>query len=193
MRELARRRLTGTRGAGEGGCADARADATAAATSSRPHPKIGFGIEEPGTPPQSCSDVSRTAVARSNSSVSGTRPASVGTADHSSATAPDTCGVAMEVPEKREYPFPGTEERIETPGATMSGFIRLEPSTVTGPRLLKDAMTRNLAAMANRYAESAMRAAMRQRDEYLAQATDTADLERRLRTWQAPRYASHLN
>lgn len=60
-------------------------------------------------------------------------------------------------------------------------------------RQLKAAITRKLAALANRYAESAMRAAMRQRDKYLAQATDTADLERRLRTWQAPRYASHLN
>jgi hypothetical protein len=28
-------------------------------------------------------------------------------------------------------------ERVLVPGATMSGLIRLEPSTVTGPRLLK--------------------------------------------------------
>ncbi len=60
-------------------------------------------------------------------------------------------------------------------------------------RRLKAAITRKSAALANRYAESAMRAAMRQRDKYLAQATDTADLERRLRMWQARRYASHLN
>lgn len=59
-------------------------------------------------------------------------------------------------------------------------------------RRLKAAITRKSAALANRYAESAMRSAMRQRDKYLAQATDTADLERRLRTWQAPRYASHV-
>jgi hypothetical protein len=32
-----------------------------------------------------------------------------------------------------------TEERTLTPGATMSGFMRLEPSAVTGPRLLKPA------------------------------------------------------
>ena len=29
------------------------------------------------------------------------------------------------------------EERVEAPGATMSGLIRPEPSMVTGPRLLK--------------------------------------------------------
>jgi hypothetical protein len=28
-------------------------------------------------------------------------------------------------------------ERVPVPGATMSGLIRLEPSMVTGPRLLK--------------------------------------------------------
>ena len=60
-------------------------------------------------------------------------------------------------------------------------------------RRLTAAITRKSAALANRYAESALQAAMRQRDKYLAQATDTADLERRLRTWQAPRYVSHLN
>ena len=29
------------------------------------------------------------------------------------------------------------EERLGLPGATMSGLMRLEPSIVTGPRLLK--------------------------------------------------------
>jgi hypothetical protein len=29
------------------------------------------------------------------------------------------------------------DERTEAPGATMSGLMRFEPSTVTGPRLLK--------------------------------------------------------
>jgi len=60
-------------------------------------------------------------------------------------------------------------------------------------RWLTAAIKRKSVAVADRCAESAMRAAMRQRDAYLAQATDTADLERRLRTWQAPRFASHLN
>ena len=31
-------------------------------------------------------------------------------------------------------------ERVFVPGAVMSGFIRLLPSIVTGPRLLKEAM-----------------------------------------------------
>ena len=30
-----------------------------------------------------------------------------------------------------------TDERFETPGAEMFGFMRPEPSMVTGPRLLK--------------------------------------------------------
>jgi len=58
-------------------------------------------------------------------------------------------------------------------------------------RRMKAALTRKTAALANRYAESALRAASRQRDSYLAQATDTADLERRLQTWQSPRFMSH--
>ena len=32
-----------------------------------------------------------------------------------------------------------TEDRTLTPGATMFGLMRPEPSTVTGPRLLKPA------------------------------------------------------
>jgi hypothetical protein len=32
-----------------------------------------------------------------------------------------------------------TEDRFGFPGAAMSGLIRFEPSTVTGPRLLKPA------------------------------------------------------
>ena len=31
-------------------------------------------------------------------------------------------------------------ERMPAPGAVISGFIRLLPSTVTGPRLLKEVM-----------------------------------------------------
>lgn len=40
--------------------------------------------------------------------------------------------------------------------------------------------------LADAYAESAMRAGARKRDEYLSRATDIADLERRLRMLQAP-------
>jgi len=64
-------------------------------------------------------------------------------------------------------------------------------STLT--RRVAAAIARSSGALADAYAESALKASMRQRDRYLAQATDTADLERRLRSWQAPRYASHLN
>ena len=53
------------------------------------------------------------------------------------ATSPATCGAAMLVPDMMPYPPPGIEERTLTPGAAASGFMRLEPSRVTGPRLLK--------------------------------------------------------
>src|SRR5688572_3252177 len=138
VRAPVRPRVTGIRGAGGGGGTGTAA--AAAATSMRPQPKTGFGIAEPGTPPQTWSEKSLTAVARRSSSVSATRPASDGTADQRSATAPATWGEAIEVPESRLYAPVGTEDRIETPGATTSGFIRFEPSTVTGPRLLKLAM-----------------------------------------------------
>ena len=62
-----------------------------------------------------------------------------GRADHSRATTPTTCGPAIEVPLKFPYAvsLALTDERFDTPGAEMSGFMRSEPSTVTGPRLLK--------------------------------------------------------
>ena len=50
--------------------------------------------------------------------------------------------MAIEVPLKlEEYELMGTLEYILVPGAAMSGFCRLLPSTVTGPRLLKLAIT----------------------------------------------------
>jgi hypothetical protein len=55
------------------------------------------------------------------------------------------------------------------------------------------AIARRSAALVDAYAESAMHANMDRRDRYLAQATDVADLERRFRSWQSPRYAPHLN
>ena len=62
-----------------------------------------------------------------------------GRADQSSATTPTTCGPAIEAPVKIEYAESPlfTEDRTLTPGATMSGLIRPDPSTVTGPRPLK--------------------------------------------------------
>jgi hypothetical protein len=64
-----------------------------------------------------------------------------GRADQSRATTPTTWGPAIEVPLNVEYAVSlvRTEDRTLTPGATISGFMRLEPSTVTGPRLLKPA------------------------------------------------------
>ena len=68
---------------------------------------------------------------------------SVGRADQSRATAPTTWGPAIEAPEKNEYAesLPFVADRTLTPGATMSGLMRPEPSIVTGPRLLNPART----------------------------------------------------
>ena len=46
----------------------------------------------------------------------------------------------MLVPSKTAYPFVGTLDRTLTPGAETSGFSRLLPSIVTGPRLEKPAI-----------------------------------------------------
>src|SRR5262249_10767350 len=66
----------------------------------------------------------------------------LGTAFHNNAMAPAMCGVAMDVPLKNAYELslPLVDERVGFPGATISGLIRLLPSAVTGPRLLKLAM-----------------------------------------------------
>ena len=63
----------------------------------------------------------------------------LGTACHRSATTPTTCGPAIEVPLAVVYAesLVFVADRVLVPGATMSGLSRLEPSTVTGPRLLK--------------------------------------------------------
>jgi hypothetical protein len=60
-------------------------------------------------------------------------------ADHSSAIAPEICGVAIDVPLAVVYAVSLVleHERVPVPGAVISGFIRLLPSAVTGPRLLK--------------------------------------------------------
>ena len=50
------------------------------------------------------------------------------------------------------------------------------------------AIARKAVALADEFARSAMRSGERRRDAYLAQATDTADLERRVRAWQARWY-----
>jgi hypothetical protein len=82
---------------------------------------------------------SGSAVLASSSLVSAMFRERLGIADQSRATTPVTCGPAIEVPLKKEYAesLSATEERTFTPGATMSGLMRFEPSLVTGPRLLK--------------------------------------------------------
>jgi hypothetical protein len=52
------------------------------------------------------------------------------------------CGVAMDVPLKFAYELSLAlvHERVFVPGAQISGLMRLLPSDVTGPRLLKPAM-----------------------------------------------------
>ncbi len=56
--------------------------------------------------------------------------------------APEIWGVAMEVPLAVVYKLSPAfvAERVPVPGAVISGFVRLLPSLVTGPRLLKEAM-----------------------------------------------------
>jgi len=56
--------------------------------------------------------------------------------------APATWGVAIDVPLKFAYELSlaFVDERVPVPGALISGLIRLLPSDITGPRLLKLAM-----------------------------------------------------
>ncbi len=46
-----------------------------------------------------------------------------GNRPRSMAMAPDTCGVAIEVPEKSWYVLPGVEDQICRPGAAMSTVV----------------------------------------------------------------------
>src|SRR6185503_216920 len=71
-----------------------------------------------------------------------TCPRRLGCADKTSAMPPATWGVAIDVPLKLTYELTVflLADLVLVPGAAMSGFMRLLPSTVTGPRLLKDAM-----------------------------------------------------
>jgi hypothetical protein len=61
---------------------------------------------------------------------------------HNKAMAPAMCGVAMDVPLKSAYAVSLVlkHERVFVPGAVTSGLMRLLPSAVTGPRLLKEAI-----------------------------------------------------
>src|SRR5262245_57668125 len=81
------------------------------------------------------------AVLFSSASVASSSRESAAFACQSRATMAATCGPAIEVPLQScpEYDESevGREDRTFTPGAAMSGLIRPEPSSVTGPRLLK--------------------------------------------------------
>ena len=61
----------------------------------------------------------------------------------------------MEVPLKVAYPPLEVAERTLTPGAVISGFNRLLPSAVAGPRLLKLAIKPVLAVIAPTVYEAA--------------------------------------
>lgn len=57
-----------------------------------------------------------------------------------------------------------------------------------GTRRVATAVARKGAALADSFARSALDASERRRDAYLAKATDTAELEQRVRAWQARWY-----
>src|SRR5262245_7437103 len=102
-------------------------------------------MAEPGKVPQVWVEVSGTAVRFRRSTVAPTWPTSCGAADQSRATAPVTCGAEADVPENAEvYRSPGFATRTVTPGAERSGFRRLDPSAVTGPREEKLAIASEL-------------------------------------------------
>jgi hypothetical protein len=90
-------------------------------------------------PPQVRFEVS-TAVSSSNVRVALMFRAKAGTSDQISATAPATCGEAIEVPLKLAYVFVGLPTLLRTldPGAAMFGFS--SPPKADDPRLEKPAM-----------------------------------------------------
>ena len=111
---------------------------TAAAISMRPHPYTLFG----GPAEPHCVEEINTAELFNASRLAVTWCFKLGIAHHSNAIAPAMCGVAMDVPWILMYSLslPFQAERTFVPGAVISGLIRLLPSLVTGPRLLKLAM-----------------------------------------------------
>src|SRR5207244_4430924 len=111
---------------------------TAARISTRPQPYTLFG--GPASPHEV--EEIKTAVLFKAVRLASSWCFSCGCADQSKAMAPEMCGVAMDVPLKFAYELSLAlvEGRVPVPGAVMSGLIRLLPSAVTGPRLLKEAM-----------------------------------------------------
>jgi hypothetical protein len=111
---------------------------TASRIFTRPHPKTLFG--GPGSP--HWVEEIKWAALFNTVRLSSTWFFKSGIADHNKAMAPAIWGVAMEVPLAVVYELSPAllAERVLVPGAVISGFIRLLPSTVTGPRLLKEAI-----------------------------------------------------
>ena len=111
---------------------------TAANMSIRPQPKTLLG--GPAVP-HSVEEI-KTAELFKAVSLASISFCNAGLADQSNATAPAICGAAMDVPLANVYALSEelSAERVPVPGAVISGFIRLLPSIVTGPRLLKEAM-----------------------------------------------------
>ena len=117
----------------------------AASASTKPQPKWLFGTWSmpPHCVPLLTVMMVGLAVFDRSAFVAAMSRTSAGRADHSRATTPTTWGPAIEVP-LQVFPLycvslPFSAEFTLTPGAAMSGLIRLEPSIVTGPRLLKPA------------------------------------------------------
>ena len=94
----------------------------------------------------------------------------------------------------RLSPYELTEARVQLARAMAFADFAYGAWTMLSSltRRATAAIVRTCAALADTYAQSAAKASMRQRDKYLTQATDNADLERRLRSWQTPRYSQRL-
>ncbi|MBI3371437.1 MAG: hypothetical protein HY017_06720 [Betaproteobacteria bacterium] len=75
--------------------------------------------------------------------------------------------------------------RAEAMADFLHGAWRL---TSDAARRMAAAVARKTVAIANSFARSAMDSGERRRDAYLAKATDTAELEQRVRSWQARWY-----
>ena len=111
-----------------------------------------LGMTVAAVPPQVfcvlATPTAATAVRSSSVRISATRPFMRGSADISSAAAPATCGPAMLVPDLLPKALVGMLERVATPGAEMLGLRRIEPSSSTGPRLEKSAISSLLPSLA---------------------------------------------
>src|SRR5690606_31875914 len=105
---------------------------TAASASRRPSPKM---LLLAAVPPHAVAFTSRAVVSRIDRSEV-MLPRRLGSAEITSATTPEACGAAIEVPLASAYPLVGTELRTDTPGADAFGLMMLAPRPEE-PRLEK--------------------------------------------------------